>query len=380
MNRLFGLSAWLVLSVLMSACSSLNPFANESKYQPAELVSFNPTVELRTNWQASIGSSNGFVLSPAVVGSSVYVGSADGSLSRLDNGILVWSINVGQVVSAGVASNGKLAILGTPKGDVLAFDAATGKAAWSARVSSEVLAAPAFGDGLVLVRSGDSRIYGFDANDGKRRWVYQRSTPSLSLRSHVGVVMAGHALLAGFPGGKLVALSASNGALLWEGTVALPKGATELERVADITSVPVIYGGSVCAVAYQGRVACFEINNGNPLWSRDISSSAGLDIDQKGVYVSDVKGVLQAFDRVNGSTLWKQDQLSMRGLSKPLAFSNYVVVADSQGVVHLLRREDGRFVSRFITNGGAVVADPQPFRDGFVVQTQDGSIYALSEK
>jgi len=382
LNRgLPGATVLLALLASLNACSSLNPFASEPKNKPAELTAISPTAELHASWQAGIGASGEYILTPAVIGNSVYAAAADGTLARFDDGVQAWRVAVGQPVSGGVGSDGKLVVVGTAKGEVLAFDAATGKEAWKARVSSEVLAAPTLGgDGLVAVRSGDSRIFAFDAADGKRRWVFQRTTPPLSLRSQVGVVLAGRALLAGFPGGKLVAVSTVNGAALWEATVALPKGSTELERVADITSVPVYYGNTVCAVAYQGRVACFEMGSGNPLWSRDISSSAGLDMDQKGVYVSDEKGIVQAFDRGNGSSLWKQDKLSMRILSKPLAVGNHVAVADYQGIVHLLRREDGSFAARFSSDGSAVAADPQPYKDGFLIQTHSGGLYALTVK
>ena len=40
--------------------------------------------------------------------------------------------------------------------------------------------------------------------------------------------------------------------------MALPRGATELERVADVMGNPVVDERQVCAVAYQGRVACFD--------------------------------------------------------------------------------------------------------------------------
>ncbi len=368
----------VLVAIMLSACSSLNPFASEPKNKPAELVSFIPIVDVRSDWQASVGRSREYVFTPAVVGSSVYAAAEDGTLARFDNGSKVWQIRADNALSGGVGSNGKQVAVGTAKGEVIAFDAASGKMLWKTRVSSEVLAAPMVGENLVVVRSGDSRIFGFDTRDGKRLWVYQRSTPTLTLRSHVGVVLGGHAVLAGFPGGKLVALSATNGAALWEGAVALPKGATELERVADITSVPVVYGNSVCAVAYQGRVACFDLSNGNLIWSREISSSAGIDIDQKGVYVSDEKGVVQAYDRANGSSLWKQDKLLYRGLSKPLVVGGYVAVADSFGVVHLMRQDNGSFSARFSTDGSAVTADPQSFGSGFVVQTRNGSIYSLS--
>jgi outer membrane protein assembly factor BamB len=263
---------------------------------------------------------------------------------------------------------------------VLAFDAASGREIWKARVSSEVLAAPAVAEGLVIVRSGDSRIFGFDAADGKRRWVYQRSTPTLSLRSNVGVVPAGKVTLAGFPGGKLVAIANNNGAAVWEVTVALPRGATELERVADVTSSPVISGSSVCAAAFQGRVACFDANSGNTLWSRDMSSSAGLDVDNRYVYIADDKGAVHALDRSSGASIWKQDKLSNRGLSRPLALGGHVAVADYQGVVHLLRREDGAFAARANTDGSAVRSEPVRLGAGLLLQTANGGLHALEAR
>lgn len=370
----------VALSLLLSACSSLNPFASEPKNKPAELVSFTPITQLVSDGQVSVGRSRNYVLTPAVVGNSIYAAAEDGTLMRSDHGAIVWRINIGSTLSGGVGSNDKIVAVGTDKGEVQVFDASSGKLVWKTQLSSEILSAPIVGEDRVIVRSGDSRIFALDAKDGKRLWVYQRSTPALSLRSHVGVVLSGRAVLAGFPGGKLVALNSANGAPAWEATVALPKGATELERVADITSPPVVYGNMVCAVAYQGRVACFDLSNGNPVWSRDVSSSAGLDIDKKGVYVSEEKGAVQAYDRTNGSSLWKQDKLAYRGLSKPLVINDYVAVADSLGVVHLLRNDNGAFSARYIMANSAITADPQRYKNGFIVQSRNGTIQALSLK
>ncbi len=375
----------ILLALLAGGCSTidkLNPFTSSGpKVAPAELTPIKATAELRVAWQANVGASGESVFTPAVVGDSVYAAAGDGTLARFDGGRQIWRISAGQHLSGGVGSDGKLVVIGTPKGEVLAFDAQTGQAAWKSRVSSEVLAAPAVGGGLVVVRSGDSRLFGFEVANGKRRWVYQRSTPALALRSNVGVLLADNAILAGFPGGKLVAVASANGAALWEVTVAQPKGATELERIADISSLPVIDGREVCAVAYQGRVACFDLNNGSQLWAREISSIAGLDMDAKSLYVSDDKGALHALDRANGSSLWTQDKLLLRGLSRPLALGSHVAVADDQGIVHLLKSDDGTFAARIGTDGSAVAAQPQHIAAGnsrFLVQTRNGGLYALS--
>lgn len=375
----------VVSAVLLGACSSvekLNPFGpSDPKAKAAELTAIQATAELKILWKDNVGSAGAFTFSPAVVGDSVYAAGRDGTVARFDGGRQIWRISAGQPLSGGVGSDGKLVVVGTPKGEVLAFDATAGRESWKARVSSEVLAAPAVADGLVIVRSGDSRIFGFDAADGKRRWVYQRSMPALSLRSNVGVLPAGKVTLAGFPGGKLVAIANNNGAAVWEVAVALPKGATELERVADITSSPVISGSTVCAAAFQGRAACFDSNTGNTLWSRDMSSSAGLDIDNRYVYVTDDKGAVHALDRNSGASIWKQDKLTLRSLSRPLALGGgRVAVADYQGVVHLLRQEDGAFAARATTDGSAVRAEPVRLGADMLVQTANGGLFVLEAR
>jgi outer membrane protein assembly factor BamB len=382
MSGLVRSSLLLSLGVLLGACSTidkLNPFSPPAtKIKPAELVNFQPTVGIKTQWSLSVGKSDEYTLTPAVVGDSVYVGSKNGTLARYDNGREVWRTNVGQTISGGVGADRQVVAVGTAKGEVLAFDSADGKPKWQTRASSEILAAPAVGQGLVIVRSGDSRVFAFEQADGKRKWVYQRSMPALTLRTNAGVLLAGPGILAGFPGGRLVAIATANGAALWELSIAQPKGATELERVADITSTPVLDVRHACAVAFQGRAACIDISNGSSLWSREISSSAGLDVDSKAVYVSDDKGAVHAFDRYTGASLWKQTALANRGLSRPITLGNHIAVGDAQGYIHVLRRDDGAFAARMSTDGSPIAAEPQSTENGFVVQTKNGGVYALT--
>lgn len=182
----------------------------------------------------------------------------------------------------------------------------------------------------------------------------------------------------GFPGGKLVALDLKNGAPIWEGTVALPKGATELDRVSDIVSVPVIDGRQVCAVAFQGRVACFDLGQGGQLlWARDFSSAAGLTIDGRYLFLTDEKGAVHALDRTTGASVWKQDKLVNRRVSGPVVKRGLVLVGDGQGVLHFLAREDGAFAARAQTDGTPVVAPPQTIGSAFLVQTSGGTVMAM---
>lgn len=377
-----------LIAVLLSGCSGMGEKVStgfglwggqDGGEKPAALVEFQPAVTLHTRWQGRVGAAGDAVLFPAVVRDSVYASGQDGQIVRFDSnsGTQLGRADAGRKVSGAVGANASLVVAGTAKGEVLAFDA-NGQPLWQVRLSSEVLTAPQVAADIVVARTGDGRIYGLDAKGGKRKWIYQRALPALSLRSHAGVVVSRGAVFAGFAGGKLVALNLANGNVGWEAAVALPRGATELERVTDVSSLPVVDDRMVCATAYQGRTACFDIASGNLLWARDISSAAGLALDERYVYVSDVRGAVHALDKRSGASLWKQDKLFARQVTAPLALGRYIAVADGQGYVHLLAREDGSFAARIATDGSQIGAAPVALNQGFLVQTRNGGLYALS--
>ncbi|MDP1718320.1 MAG: outer membrane protein assembly factor BamB [Burkholderiales bacterium] len=348
--------------------------------KPAELVAIQPTAAAKLLWQGSVGGAERDMFFPDVSGKVVYATGAAGQITGFDvsSGRQVARIEAGQRISGGVGSSGAMVLVGTAKGEVLALDS-NGKSLWKARLSGEVLSPPVMQDGVVVARAGDGSIFGLDATNGRRKWIYQRSTPALSLRNHAGIVVERGAVFSGFAGGRLVAIALATGNVGWEAVVALPRGTTELERVADITSLPVIDQRQVCAVAFQGRVACFDLLRGTTLWARDMSSVAGMAADARYLYVTDDKDALIALDKNTGASIWKQDKLTGRGVSGPLAFGRYVVVGDYQGYVHVLSREDGSFAARIATDGSAIGAAPAALTpDSFVVQTRNGGIFAIT--
>ncbi len=348
------------------------------KTLPAALIEFKSSADVRLRASANIGGAGSFVFSPALNRDGLFATGFDGKLARFDGDTLKerWRVDAGKKLSGGVGAADNVVVVGTQKGEVLAFDYA-GQALWQARVTSEILSPPQVAAGLVLVRSGDGRIFALDAKDGKRKWLYQRATPALTVRSFGGLVVDKNALFAGFGGGKLVALELENGNVGWEASVALPRGVSELERIADVTSNAAIDGRIVCAVAFQGRVACFEIQSGNAIWARELSSIAGLAMDARNLYVSDVNGAVHALDKNTGGYVWKQDKLAHRQLSTPLIYRGYVVVGDLQGYVHFISREDGAFAARIATDGSPIRAQPQALTDGVLVQTKNGGLFVL---
>jgi outer membrane protein assembly factor BamB len=348
--------------------------------KPGPMPNLTATVTPRINWQQSVGAA-GPGIAPALTTSAVYAAAKDGTLMRLDpaSGRPVWRVSAGRPLSAGPGAGDSIVVVGTDKGDVLAFDA-DGKALWTVRISSEVIAPPRVSDKVVIVFSGDGKIYGLAAADGKTMWVDPRTNPPLTIRNSAGGTVSRGGLLTGTAGGRLLAIDAQSGTIAWDAAVATPKGSTELERIADVTSLPFVDEKEVCAAAYQGRVACFDIIRGTLIWSRDVSSLAGLTADAQRVYVVDDKDGVQAFDRSNGASIWKQDVLAKRRIGGPQLIGDQLGVVDVEGYLHLLSRADGAYVGRMATDGSLATTQPAQLGGGLVWQSEKGTIYSVTSQ
>ena len=363
------------LPVLLVACSSDKP-----AIEPAKLLDFKPSASIQVRWEADIGDAGMSVLTPAVTREAVFAADSKGRLYRFDRntGKRIWEVDCGFAVTGGVGAGEGLVLVGGEKGQLAAFDEDSGKLKWQVQVSSEVLSAPKVADGIVVVRTGNQRIAGLNAKDGSRIWLYERATPTLIVRSNASVVIRNGLVYAGFAAGKLAAIGLKNGVVVWESSVSQPRGSTELERISDITSLPVVDDAQVCAVAFQGRLACFDAIQGGTLWTRDISSDKGLALSGKTLYITDTDSNVLALDKSSGASLWKNDRLSLREVTAAFPVDDYLVLGDFEGYLHVLKADDGSFVARRKTDGSAIRTAPVTLGDGALVQTSDGGLYSIA--
>ncbi|HLX22643.1 MAG TPA: outer membrane protein assembly factor BamB [Usitatibacter sp.] len=378
------LALFAATAVVAAGCGSWNPlewsplvtlgFKNEPANKPTPLGPINAALTPRAVWSVKVGKSLGYSFRPVYAGGRIYTAAGDGTISLLDEdtGKVVSHIDTKKRVSGGVEVGDGLIVVGTIKGEVLAYDL-SGKALWTQSLGGEVIAPAAISNKVVVVRTSDGRIFGLGADDGKRRWVFQRAAPALLLRSESGVLAIGRDVVAGYPNGKLIALDIDDGKLTWEVSVSLPRGATELERIADVAGLPVIDGNNVCAGAFQGKVACFEISSRNMAWSRDLSTSRTVAADKKNLYVVDDSSAVHALDRSQGASVWKQDKLLHRKLTSPVLLDNRLFVGDYQGYLHVLSPDNGELIGRFATDGTAIEWIV-PIAGALLVQTAGGTV------
>ncbi|CAM3748394.1 outer membrane protein assembly factor BamB [Bordetella tumulicola] len=376
-NRALRGVAFTASLLALAGCSIFS--SNDDRYEPAELTEYAPGLSVRQIWSTSIGSGAGLGFVPAVVGDAVYAATPDGSVAKLElaSGRVVWKASTDTDLSAGVGSDGNTTVVASPLGDITAFDD-TGKVKWTAKASSEVDVAPVVGFGAVVVRSGDYRIQAFNIETGERLWSLQRPGPALALRSSGQMRIAEGLVITGLPGGKLLAINVGSGNVQWEGTVATPRGASDLERLTDVVGSPRLAGSLLCAVAYQGRIVCFNVSQGGrPVWAKDFSSASGMAIDDRFAYAPDQNSVVNAFALDSGSNVWKQSALKNRKLTAPAAMGNAIAVGDLDGYVHFLSSSDGSLLARLSVGGGAIVSPLQATPSGVLVQNGNGNLVLI---
>ncbi|NBU58476.1 MAG: outer membrane protein assembly factor BamB [Betaproteobacteria bacterium] len=380
-----GLVALAVAAGALSACGGVTEqlkavpetvvgwFGSSAKIP--ELPALRAELPVKTRWKASVGGSGNYVMFPLLQEKQVCGASVKGRLTclDLDTGKERWTLDLKAPLSAGIGTDGRRLLVVTQDSELIAIEP-DGKQSLRAQVSGEILAPPRGAGGLIVIRSTDGRVQGLDGETGKRKWSYQRQLPALTIRNQAGVLIDRDRIYAGWPGGKFTALSLEKGAALWEVTVATPKGSTELERIADVISDPMINGERVCVTAFQGRTMCIDRDRGQPLWARDIPSSNTLGFDFKRAYVADDKGVIHGLDRVSGASTWTQEAFKGRVPSGLLSYGDYVWFGDVEGYVHLIDRANGALSARAGTDGSQILLPPLQTSAGVLVATRDGAL------
>ncbi len=362
----------------LTACAA----TKDARRVPTPLTQIQPVLEVQQVWKVGIGKGGRYLFAPAAVGDAVYAASASGTVIKVDaqTGQEVWRRKLDSNLSAGVGSDGSLTAVGGLKGGVFVLDA-DGKVLWKANVQGEIISPPLVGNGHVIVRTIDGQVIAFSAQTGEQKWLYRNRPVPLNLRVSAGMAFAGDtAVLAGFPGGGLVAINLQTGEPYWETPVSYPRGVTEVERVNDVSGAPTLVGAQTCAATFQGQLGCFSLGQGQPLWEVPFSSRSGIAQDDAVVVGGDDWSNVLAYDVVTGKTLWRNDKLKSRDVGVPYLLGRAVVLGDYQGYIHFLARDDGAFIARMKTDGSAIIAAPVVAGNTLVVQTRRGNLYGFKPR
>ena len=374
---------WLIAVPLVFALGACGLFGGDKTEDlPADLVKFKSTLKVKKLWSANVGGGSENLrlgLAPASNGVHIFAAAHDGRVAAYDpeKGRVIWKNKTDLPLSAGPVAGPDHVVVGSNDGDVVALDAKTGVELWRVQISSEVLAQPALSGKLVLIRSVDGKLAALDIDNGSQVWGVSQSVPRLSVRGTAAAVVTNSLVISGFDNGWLAAFDPSDGSQVWTLLLGPPQGRTEIERLADLNATVQAVGNDLYAVGYQGRVASVAIESGQLLWSRELSSYAGLAADFNNLYISGQNSELVAVARRSGRQLWQMDTLYNRDITGPSAFGSSVVVGDYEGYLHWFDPTNGELQTRVRAGSDRITTAPLVVSETLYVVTDGGKLFAF---
>jgi outer membrane protein assembly factor BamB len=372
----------VLAGVSVSACSMFGGGDDDEELEPVKLLKFEQTLKVQKLWSKKLGGGSEFLriaLSPASDGNRIYAASYDGKVSAYnpENGDQIWRTDLEIILSAGPGVGNGLVVVAGYDGELVALQAEDGTEAWRINIAGESLARPLIKDNAIVVYTIDGRLRVLSTFDGTEIWSADQSLPALTLRGAAAPVIAGSSVIAGFDNGRLVASNLSDGELQWEGIITSTSGRSDLERLSDLDGAMAVVGQDVYAAGYQGRVVALAAESGQVLWSREMSTYAGLAADWDNIYVVGDRGEIIALLRRNGSDVWRHESLLRRDPTAPVAYNTAIVVGDFEGYVHFFANTDGRPLARVRVGKGMISGAPVVAGGKLFIQSESGVLAAF---
>ena len=354
--------------LLLAACAS-------SKPKPQPLEPLTAKIAGREVWNRSIDNVK-FPLTVVALRDSFIVADGNGTVLALEaqTGRELWRGSADTKLSAGVGSDGRFAAVVTREGDLVVFE--QGRIKWRKSLGVRVNTAPLVAGERVFVLGADRGVQAFDVIDGRKLWALQRAGDPLTL-TQTGVLAAFKDTLVVGQGPRMAGVDPLLGTLRWEAPVGSPRGANEIERLADLVGPVARVGNTLCARSFQAAVGCVDADKGTLLWSKNVGGTDGVSADAQFVFGADASDRITAWKTATGEVAWSSDKLQYRGLSTPLSVGKTVVFGDEDGTVHWLSRETGEAQLRLSTDGGAIVAAPVISATTMLVVTRKGGLFAF---
>lgn len=389
LKRSLALSFLSLGVLLISACSG-----NKDLAEPVEAPEINNRIEVEQVWSMRTGGTDDKYskLGPAVLGNTVYTASRHGDVYALDllTGDRRWSIDLEDEeenddkgtakISGGVSVGGTHVAAGTENGYVYVLNAASGKLEWKDYLSAEVLAAPCFsasGNRLFVLNSRGI-LTAYDSLSGARLWQSGSGSQGLRLRTQSRPVAVGDDfVMIGTSGGRVLVLDQTNGVSVNSLMIGNPSGTNDLERVADVSSSPLLLDGNLYSTAYNSGFVWYSFKDRQTINRLAYKSSRNIAFDDDCFVLTGDNGRIWCVSRSDGHEIWENSQLNNRNVSAPVIYGNYVVVADYEGYVYFISLADGKIAYMDDTDDTAVYTAPVVTSQGVLVQTSGGRLELL---
>jgi outer membrane protein assembly factor BamB len=383
-----------LMSLGLVACSSTDEEDEVTKV--AELTEIKQAFDADVLWESSVGNGVSDYFSrikPNVAYGKLYSANRDGDVValELENGEEIWSTDLSDVKSergfferrqSALLNGGPIlgiqkVFIGSENGEVFALDADTGKLDWQGKVKGEVIAAPAIDAGILVVNTASGVIKAFNASNGQDEWQIEQEVPALTLRGASSPAISSGGVMVGSANGTMSVYILETGQQGWTVEVGEAGGSTQLERVIDVDSAPLIYGDKVYSISVKGNLTAIDLRTGRMIWERQYSSYHDMAISGNSLFLTDIKGHIYAVDRLNGFEKWSQLALTNRGVTGPAIIGDYIVVGDFEGYLHFIDQTTGDIVARHEVDSSGLNIAPTVHENIIYAQSRNGDLQAI---
>ncbi|AHG19029.1 membrane biogenesis protein [Chania multitudinisentens RB-25] len=382
----------LVSVALLSGCSL---FGGEE-----DVVTMSPLPKVENQftpnkaWSTSVGNGIGEYYShlrPAFQDSTVYAADRRGTVIAMDlaDGKEKWKVDLSEktrffsrnqpaLLSGGMTVSGSNVYVGSEKAVVYALNTSDGNVAWQTKVAGEALSRPVVAEGMVLVHTSNGQLQALNEADGAIKWTVNLDIPTLSLRGESAPATAFGAAIVGGDNGRVSAVLMQQGQLIWQQRISQPSGATEIDRLNDVDTTPVIENNVVYALGYNGNLTALDLRSGQIIWKREMGSVNDFIVDAGRIYLVDQNDRVVAMNTDGGVSLWNQSDLLHRNLTAPALYNGYLVVGDAEGYLHWINTTDGRFVAQQQVDSSGFLSAPIVADGKLLIQARGGKVYAFT--
>jgi len=273
-------------------------FARTTGHTATSTGALSPPLARAWTEDIAAGTGNG---SPVVVDSVVFVGTLRGDLYAFSaaTGKQIGSAGLGDAIQGSPVIEGTVAYVATSNSKIsmTAFDLFNGRALWK-KSYGDVEVTPCLSRGRLFFGNTEGTFYCIEKATGDARWKFELpdNRTLKGIRSSPAADSA--TIVFGADDGTVYALDGETGKVSWTFATGAP-----------VLASPLISSGRVFVGNRHGEFFALEISTGHPAWKSHTPAPIYANAVPAGhvIIVGDLLGGAFGFDRNDGTLLWYTD-------------------------------------------------------------------------
>lgn len=380
---LFTLSA---VALCIAGCNS-----NKDLFAPVESPEIENAFEVDTVWSTSTQGVDKFYsqLVPCIYGDKLYIAGREGKVYSINakNGDHVWTTDLSDEeenltkrstrLNGGMTASAQYVAVGSENGYIYVLNKNDGSIYIKHYIGAEVLTAPCFNASgtKLFVLDAIGRLTSLDLVSKTSSWVSGDSSERLHLRAQSKPVAVGDELvIVGTPSGKVMMISQSDGYVLNQVSVGQNTGSSDLDRISDVSSTPLLLGNYMYSTAFNAGFVKYSFDKSIVEGRLSYHSSKDIAYDDNFFVITGENGHVYCIRRSDNVEIWENSDLGYRNVTAPVIYGDFAVVGDLEGYIYFISLQNGHIYTKISVSSDPIYVAPLVAGNCLVVYSSSGSV------